>query len=77
MGVLAGVVAGEGVHLTWFVGNLDLRPAGIAELAIAGTITTMCLCMTRSAGRTSVIAASAAVATLLAGRIIDGVFATW
>ena len=72
--LLAGVVMGEGIHLTWYVGNAELRPAGIAELAVAGIIVALALRRARSAVVVAAITASAALTTLLAISLINRVF---
>ena len=76
-GLLAGVVVGEGIHLTWYVGNKALRPAGIAELAVAGIIVILALCRARSAVVVAAITASAALTTLLATSLINRAFVSF
>lgn len=81
LALVAGVLVGEGIHLTWFVGNPDLRPAGIVELAIAAILAGVCFA---GAARSALHRAPAIVAgillaaggsTLAAGKLIDAVFA--
>lgn len=72
--LVAGIVLGEGIHLTWLVGNPQLRPAGLLELAIATTIAAMSMRRGRSARFVPAIATAAAAATLLALRLIDAAF---
>lgn len=74
--LLTGVLIGEGIHLTWHVGNDELRPAGIAELAVAAVIATLTLRRARSATLVITTTAAAAVATLLAVGLINRVFAS-
>jgi uncharacterized protein DUF6518 len=74
--LVAGVLIGEGVHLTWYVGNEKLRPAGIAELAVAAIIAIVILRRARSATFVATITAAAALSTLLASSLIDAAFAT-
>ncbi len=38
LALVAGALAAEGAHLVWFVGNRELRPAGIVEIALAAVI---------------------------------------
>jgi Family of unknown function (DUF6518) len=78
--LIAGVLVGEGIHLTWFVGNLDLHDAGIVELAAGIAIASACLASSRpwvSARTTSTVIAAligATTATLAAGSIINLAF---
>jgi Family of unknown function (DUF6518) len=72
--LLAGVLVGEGIHLTWYVGNAQLRPAGIAELAVAAIVTIVILRRARSAGLVAAIIVAAALATLLATSLINEAF---
>jgi len=79
--LVAGVLVGEGIHLIWFVGNPDLRPAGITELILAVSIASICLAgslrstLHRAPAITAGVTVAAAVITLAAGSIIDAVFA--
>lgn len=75
--LVAGVLIGEGVHLTWYVGNAQLRPAGITELALAMIIATLCLRPTGSRTLVAAATSAAALATLLSVRLIGAVFSTW
>lgn len=74
--LLAGVLIGEGIHLTWYVGNDELRPAGIAELAVAAIIAIAILRRAKSAALVAAITAAAALTTLLATSLITQAFVT-
>lgn len=80
LAIVAGVLVGEGIHLSWFVGNADLRPAGVAELAVAGVLAIVCITgSVRSALRWSSaivvgVTVAAGAATLAAGKLIDAAF---
>ena len=73
LALVSGVLIGEGIHLTWFVENPDLRPAGICELVVAAAIAILCLVgAVRSALRWSTaLVAGIAVA---AGVVINAAF---
>jgi uncharacterized protein DUF6518 len=73
--LLAGVLVGEGIHLTWYVGNDELRPAGIAELAIAAIIAIVILRRAKSVTLVAAITVAAALTTLLASSLINEAFA--
>ncbi|MCU1394536.1 MAG: hypothetical protein JWM34_2964 [Ilumatobacteraceae bacterium] len=75
LALVGGTLVGEGVHLTWFVGNPALRWAGIVEMVIAAVIGVACSTRRHRAAALGVVGA-AAVLTLLAGSVIDGAFAS-
>jgi hypothetical protein len=83
LALVGGVLAGEGVHLARFVGNPDLRGAGLVELSLAAAIAMGAL--VRSSRRASPAATAlvvsvvigGATATLLATRAIDAAFSAW
>jgi Family of unknown function (DUF6518) len=75
--LLAGVLIGEGIHTTWYVGNDQLRPAGIAELAIAAIISLLILRRAKSGALVAATIAAAAVVTLFAVSLINRVFAAF
>ncbi len=72
--LVAGTIAGEAVHVTWFTGNAALRPAGAAELVIATMIAGWCLIAPNRRTIVTGIVLSAGAATLLAGNIIGLAF---
>ena len=73
--LLAGVLIGEGIHLTWHAGNNELRPAGIVELAIAALLATLILRWEKTTALTAATMATATVITLVAISLINTVFA--
>ena len=79
--LVAGVLLGEGIRMIWFIGSPDLRTAGTIELVLAVIIASICLAgslrstLHRAPAITAGVTVSAAVVTLAASRIIDGVFA--
>ena len=75
--LLAGTLAGEGVHLTWFVGNPALRRGGVAELILAAALSVWCLVTASRRTWPGVVTVAAALSVLAAGRVIDGAFANW
>lgn len=75
LALVAGTIAGEGVHVTWLIGNPTLRPAGVVELLIAIVLATWCASTTSTRSIVVGIALAAGAATLLAGNIIDMAFA--
>jgi hypothetical protein len=80
LALVAGVLAGEGVHLAWWVGNAELRPAGVVELGLAAVLLAVCLvgASRRPPRRATTLVAGiglgAAIATLAAVDAIDAVF---
>lgn len=80
LALVSGVLLGEGTYLTWFVGNPDLRPAGIVELGIATALAVVCTVgpLRSSPGPSRLLVPAvtivAATATLAAVRLIDAVF---
>jgi hypothetical protein len=78
---VAGVLFGEGIHLIWFVGNPDLRPAGITEVVLAVIIAGFCLTgslrsrLPRASLLTAAVIIAATGLTLAAGKVIEAVFA--
>jgi Family of unknown function (DUF6518) len=72
--LVAGLVLGEGIHLTWVVGNPQLRPAGLLELAIATAIAAVSIRHGKSAKFVPAIALATAASTLLALRLINAAF---
>jgi len=71
-----------GIHLTWFVGNQALRPAGLVELAAGAAITGWCLWhAVRRAGLSTgwlvaAVVITAAALTLGAGVLIEAASST-
>lgn len=79
LALVSGVLFGEGIHLTQFVDNTDLRPAGIIELVAASALILVCLVSSpRSTARhpklaVGFLALAAATATLIAVQLIDAI----
>jgi hypothetical protein len=78
---VAGLLAGEGIRLLWFVGNDALRPAGVVELLLAAGVAIASLLCGRRATRWSrrstvlMVLVSSFAATLIGGILVDAVFA--
>ncbi|MCU1399062.1 MAG: hypothetical protein JWN62_2171 [Acidimicrobiales bacterium] len=72
--VVAGMLAGEGVRVAWFVGNPAVHWAGIVELTAAFIIGGACVARRHRLVAIGVIGAAAAL-TLVAGSVIDRAFA--
>ena len=77
---VAGVLFGEAIHLIWFVGNPDLRAAGVTEFVLAALVTCVSLTGSVRSGLpraplfTAAITATATGLTLAAVKVIDAVF---
>jgi hypothetical protein len=80
LALVSGVLLGEGVHLTWLVGNPTLRPAGVVEMTAAALILAWSLhraprsALTHGPLAVAAVTLAAATSTLAAVEVIDAIF---
>jgi hypothetical protein len=72
---VAGILAGEGAHLVWFVGVDNLWPAGLAELVLAAIVLACCLARDRRRMLVLAVFAGACACFFVAEKIIERGFA--
>lgn len=73
--LIAGALASEGLYLTFQVGNLSLRPAGVVELGIAALLITRCMIRAWRRALTAGLFLATGCVTLTAYHLINTVFA--
>jgi Family of unknown function (DUF6518) len=72
---VAGAIAGEGVYLTWRVGNTTLRPAGLVELGIAAAVLAGGMVRTGRRALSAALFVTAGLLTLTFDHLINIIFA--